>query len=159
MRPLFASLLVVFLLSNASCPAPGSDPYLTADTVINAAEAALPLADSIFGQWVASQTDLEKVKAAEKVYHKVRASVASAFVLAHDAVDIARVAKQPVDVTKIMASVEVAWADLYKFLREVVTPAPASQPVKMAKSAKPDKIEDPLATLPKTLLRQPTLPK
>jgi hypothetical protein len=143
----FAALTAVLLM--AHCPGPDGkvDPYLTAHTIINGAQSSLFLADSIFSQWLSTQTDPAKIKKAKEQYDKIRLAVANGLVVAHDAVDIAQAAQKPVDIAKIMEAADIAWKDLYKLLSELLV-KPASQPTG------PVKVEAdyPLKNLPKSLI-------
>ena len=120
MKKLLMALVAVFIVG---CPNPETgktDPWLTARVLIFQSKNAVPIAESIFMQWTFAQTDAEKVKKAQETFYKIKTAVLNGFALALDGVNIAQQAKEEPDVTKLLAQASLAWADLHKFLGDLL---------------------------------------
>lgn len=120
MKKLLMSLVALFIVG---CPNPETgktDPWLTARTVILQSKNAVSIAESIFMQWTFSQTDAEKVKKSQETFYKIKTAVLNGFTLAMDGVNIAQQAKEEPDVTKLLSQANTAWADLHKFLGDLL---------------------------------------
>jgi len=154
------------------CPNPETgkiDPYLTARTIINQGNVGVALAVGIFNQWALAQTDAEKVKKYSATFEKIKTCVLNGLQLALNGVDIAEQAKTDPNVKDLLSDANAAWANLRKFLEDLLSKpedanavelvsgaVPASQPataggeVKTRTSALTQKVS-PLRNLPKTI--------
>jgi hypothetical protein len=150
-------LTLVLLALFSACPGftncKVSDLYSTARLVIGGTQIAVQSSEAVFMAWAATQTDMEKVKAALTKFTKIKAAVLQGLQVALDGVDIAQKAQTDPDIKKLMAAAETAFQDLRKMLEELLAkPTTAPKDLKIAK-APPSDLQKMFEQLPKTLLR------